>query len=234
MNERAGWTTTILQAAPQLLELVRHLRPTVHVSSITSLDEEFLATHAVSAILWDVDGTLMAHHDRAIASEASAILEVLGRRVPQAILSNCDDERLVELGVLFAELPVFKGYRLHAGNIAIRRLQAGQDEWSVHEGDGRRLLASRPERARPIRKPSADLIKRVIDWMGADRRGAFMIGDQYFTDIAGANLAGIRSIKVDTVSPASFPLAIRAFQRAEAAVYRLLYGPRRYTRDDGV
>jgi predicted HAD superfamily phosphohydrolase YqeG len=224
MSSRHGWTATVLQAAPRLLELVRNLKPTTHVAVVTSLDETFLATHAVSAILWDVDGTLMPHHDRAVASEISAVLEVIGRHVPQAILSNCDDERLVQLGGLFAALPVFKGYRLETGTVALRRLHEGRDEWSLRDASGAQPLPSPPPRALPIRKPSAALVQHVIEWLGADRERAFMVGDQYFTDIAGANLAGIRSVKVDTLAPASFPLAVRAFQFMESVVYRLLYG----------
>jgi predicted HAD superfamily phosphohydrolase YqeG len=56
-----------------------------------------------------------------------------------------------------------------------------------------------------------------------------MVGDQYFTDIAGANLAGINSVKVPTLSPRSFPLLLRSFQRAEWLMVRLL-GQRRPSR----
>jgi hypothetical protein len=101
LSSRTGWTTTVLQAAPRLVELVRHLRPTEHLAHVRAVDEKFLATHSVSAILWDVDGTLMPHHDRAVDSDIRAVLDVLGRSVPQAVVSNCDDERLLELGVLF-------------------------------------------------------------------------------------------------------------------------------------
>jgi predicted HAD superfamily phosphohydrolase YqeG len=196
----------------------------LHVAHVTALDETFLANQGVSAILWDVDGTLMPHHDRAVASEIRAVLGVLGRRVPQAVVSNCDDERLLELGLLFTELPVFKGYRLETGTFALRRLHGGRDEWRVRDASGAQTLSSPPSSALAIRKPSAALIEHVIEWMGADRERAVMIGDQYFTDIAGANLAGIRSVKVETLAPASFPLAIRAFQVLERVVYRVLYG----------
>jgi predicted HAD superfamily phosphohydrolase YqeG len=196
----------------------------MHLAHVRALDEKFLANHAVSAILWDVDGTLMPHHDRGVAPEIRAVLEVLGRSVPQAVVSNCDDERLLELGALFAELPVFKGYRLETGTFALRRLHRSRDEWRVRDASDGHPLSSPPPRAQAIRKPSAALVDHVIEWMGADRARAFMIGDQYFTDIAGANLAGIRSVKVETLAPASFPFAVRAFQVLESVVYRLLYG----------
>jgi predicted HAD superfamily phosphohydrolase YqeG len=226
MSEGTGWTRTVLAAAPRLFELVRHLRPTMHLPAVTSLDEAFLARHAVSAILWDVDGTLMPHHDRAVPSEIRPVLAALGRRVPQGILSNCDDERLLELGALFAELPVFKGYRLDTGTFALRRLHEGRDEWSVRDSGGAQALGSPPRHVRPVRKPSAELVWHAIDCMGAERARAFMIGDQYFTDIAGANLAGIRSVKVETLAPSSFPRVIRGFQTVESVVYRLFYGGR--------
>jgi predicted HAD superfamily phosphohydrolase YqeG len=224
MGDRNGWTGTAIQAAPQLLELVRHLRPTVHVPSIASIDDAFLAHHAVSAIIWDVDGTLTPDKGRSVASDVRAVLNALGRSVRQAILSNCDDDRLIELGTLFADMPVLKGYRLENGQVALRRLHEGREEWSARE-EGRRQTMSRPSgRVRSIRKPNADLVDLAVRSLGADRNGVLMVGDQYFTDIAGANMAGIRSVKVATLAPASFPLAVQVFQRVERIVYRILYG----------
>jgi predicted HAD superfamily phosphohydrolase YqeG len=51
-----------------------------------------------------------------------------------------------------------------------------------------------------------------------------MIGDQYFTDIVSANLAGVRSIKVPTLDPPSFPTAVRLSQKFETAWVALLRG----------
>jgi len=59
----------------------------------------------------------------------------------------------------------------------------------------------------------------------ADRpEAALMVGDQYFTDIASANLAGVRSAKVPTLHRASFPAPVRWSQRLEAVLYRLKHG----------
>ena len=224
MSDWSGWTTTALQAAPRLLALMRHLRPTVHVESIASLDDAFLARHGVSAIIWDVDGTLTPDKSRSVASDVRAVLKRLGRGVTQAILSNCDDDRLVELGRLFTDIQVFKGYRHENGGIVLRRLHEGRDEWSARAEAGRRTVSHPLGRVQSIRKPSAELIELAIEVLGVDRRRVFMVGDQYFTDIAGANLAGIQSVKVGTLSPASFPPVVRLFQRAERIVYHVLYG----------
>ena len=218
-----GWLTTAIQGAPRVLRLAGHLRPTIRVSTIDGIDESFLVEHRVSGILWDVDGTLTPNKATVVTSAARSALEVLSRRVPQAILSNCDDSRLIELGGLFAEFPVLKGYVAEGGQIALRRLWGGKDEWSIRTEGTRRSIAPPLGRLRPIRKPSAELIDVAVDALGADRERVFMIGDQYFTDIAGANLAGIRSVKVDTVAPESFPFVVRAFQIAEKAIYRTLY-----------
>ncbi|MCA9722385.1 MAG: HAD hydrolase-like protein, partial [Gemmatimonadetes bacterium] len=54
--------------------------------------------------------------------------------------------------------------------------------------------------------------------------GVVMVGDQYLTDIAGANLAGARSIKLAAIAPETLPPGIRAGQRVERLLYRLLHG----------
>lgn len=78
---------------------------------------------------------------------------------------------------------------------------------------------------RPLKKPSAQLVRLVLEELGSPApERTFMVGDQYFTDIAGANLAGIGSIKVPTLDRAGFPLAVKSFQRMEELLYRLLYG----------
>jgi predicted HAD superfamily phosphohydrolase YqeG len=51
-----------------------------------------------------------------------------------------------------------------------------------------------------------------------------MVGDQYLTDIAGAGMAGVRSIKIDAIAPSTFPMSLRAAQRAERVLYSLRHG----------
>ena len=69
-------------------------------------------------------------------------------------------------------------------------------------------------------------MRAALEELGvADRpAAALMVGDQYFTDIASANLAGVRSVKVPTLHRASFPAPVRWSQRLEAVLYRLKYG----------
>ena len=83
------WTTTARLLGPRLLHLVAKLR------DITEIDRDFVARHAISALLWDVDGTLMPHHHRLIAPELEAILTSLQGYLPQAILSNFGETRLL-------------------------------------------------------------------------------------------------------------------------------------------
>jgi predicted HAD superfamily phosphohydrolase YqeG len=203
--------------------LARHLKPTVHLESVTLIDSAFLSAHKVSALLWDVDGTLMPNGATVVGSSVRALLHALHGDVAQAILSNCDDARLMQLAAMFTELPVLKAYALKGG-LVLRRLQSGKDEWSIPHGEEWRVVERPTGPMRAIRKPSADLIALAVHMLGASREAVFMIGDQYFTDIAGANLAGIRSVKVDTVAPTSFPFAIRTLQRVERFAYRTLYG----------
>jgi hypothetical protein len=138
--------------------------------------------------------------------------------VRHTILSNCGEERLVELGQLFPHIPVVKVYETESGTVC-RTLVKGREEWL---GDAGPL--DPPRQRQPIKKPSAKLVECAMRVIGQeDRSGVVMVGDQYFTDIAGANLAGIRSIKVETFDPRSFPFAVRSFQRFESLFYRLFY-----------
>ena len=56
---------------------------------------------------------------------------------------------------------------------------------------------------------------------------AVMIGDQYLTDVAGANLGGVRSIKVPTLAGETFRPAVRFSQALERGLYAVLHGAAR-------
>ena len=72
---------------------------------------------------------------------------------------------------------------------------------------------------RPLRKPDPRLIGFALEALEIeDRWSVAMVGDQYLTDIAAANLAGIRSIKVPTLGWDTSPLAVRVLQRLDSAL----------------
>jgi predicted HAD superfamily phosphohydrolase YqeG len=214
-----------MQALPRFFRLVFRLKPSFHLPDVTALDAGFVATHGIAALLWDVDGTLMPHHDMGVATEFQATLRNLETSVPQAILSNCGEDRFHELGRIFPELPVLKAYRAPNRTVVLRVLLRGNEQWSAGAGAQRRSITRPAGNLTPLKKPSAELIEFALDQLGAPQRDkVFMVGDQYFTDIAGANLAGIRSVKVPTVAPHSFPFPIRSFQLIERGIYRLLHG----------
>lgn len=225
MAAPTDWITTTWQALPQFFRLVTKLKPTYHLPDVTALDSGFVSSHGVAALLWDVDGTLMPHHYMGVAPEFQATLKALESAVPQAILSNCGETRFLELGKIFPELPVLKAYTTEAGTTVLRSLHRGEERWSLGSGKDHQPIARPEGRLKPLKKPSAELIDFAIDRLGADQRDrVFMVGDQYFTDIAGANLAGIRSVKVPTFGRHSFPFPIRSFQLIERGIYRLLHG----------
>jgi predicted HAD superfamily phosphohydrolase YqeG len=96
-----------------------------------------------------------------------------------------------------------------------RSLFQGQDLWSDPAAQ-----AFHPHQVQRISKPSDTLLRAVMEELGiTDPRTLMMIGDQYFTDVAGANLCGASSVKVSTWRRDSFPLALRLFQWAERVVY---------------
>lgn len=220
MQAKSDWLTTTRQALPDFLRLARKLRPTFHMDDIRGIDHAFIAKNAIEALIWDVDGTLMPHHHDSVAPSLQPTMDKIFElaEIRHAILSNCGEDRLQELGDLFPNIPVIKGYESE-GTTVWRTLKDGHEEWATEQGP-----AQPPLERVPIKKPSAKLIHCAMRVLGAaDGSRVVMVGDQYFTDIAGANLAGIRSIKVHTFDPASFPFAVRSFQRIEALLYRLFY-----------
>ena len=50
-------------------------------------------------------------------------------------------------------------------------------------------------------KPNPKNYQKAMEWMGCDRTNTLFIGDQIFTDVYGANLAGIYSILVKPIHP---------------------------------
>ncbi len=226
----ATWMQTTRRLLPRLARLSREIRPTFHLDSVNDLSAGRLRDLGVEAVLWDVDGTLMAHHagrvDPALAAGFKDLLGAAGLR--HTIVSNCQEARFAELAEIFPAIPVMLGYETGAG--AAFRVRRGPAESWRGPGAAAAAASSDGDRAagdlRPIRKPSRRLVRAAIEELDfADRpEAALMVGDQYFTDIASANLAGIRSVKVSTLHRASFPSPVRASQRLEGLLYRLKYG----------
>lgn len=208
---------TFAQSLSRLPTLLRSMDPTWTVKSLDEINPEFVARHDVTAFIWDIDGTLTAYHAKQLLPEVvnpfAALRAIPG--VKHAILSNAPEWRVKELAGMFPDLPVVRGYT-QGDALLSRRLLGRDDSWTPEE------LASRlATGAVPLRKPNADLVHLAVAELGVDPAGAVMVGDQHFTDIAGANLAGIRSIKLSNPAPASFPLSIRIMQQLEALAYRL-------------
>ncbi len=223
----ATWRQTTRRILPRLASLSREIRPTFHLESAADIFEADLRGLGIEALLWDVDGTLMAHHanriDPRIAEPVGRLLDAPGLR--HAIVSNCQENRFAELGHMIPTVPVLLGYETRVGPAF--RVRLGPDE--TWRGPGADRAQDVPGELRPIRKPSQRLVLAALDELGFGDRpeAALMVGDQYFTDIASANLAGVRSVKVPTLDRASFPTPVRVAQRLEAIFFRLAYGKHR-------
>lgn len=215
-SRRADWVSTVVQGAPRLAALVRHMRPTIHLTSVAALDRLTIHALGVSGVIWDVDGTLMGRHGTAVAPDLepafSSLLAEPGLR--HVILSNCDERRFIELSAIFPAIPVIRIYDGPDGLIVRRRV--GSDD-SCMGGDG----VVQPA-ARVLRKPNPSLVGAALAEIGCSSPSqAVMVGDQYLTDVAPANIVGVRTVKVRTVQPHSFPLAVRMLQTIELVLYKL-------------
>ncbi len=221
MSSRHDWLLTLRQTLLSVPKLWLKSTPTYHLDSVAVIDDVFVRDHGIAGMIWDVDGTLMPHHGASLSPAVRANFERLIARpdLRHVILSNCGEDRFLELGRIFPETPVLKAYRTAEGWL-FRRLLGSQDDWSDAD-------ASHRVGARPIRKPSLELTEFAIRELACEPERVVMVGDQYFTDVVGASLAGIRSIKVPTLNRESFPLMVRWLQRLEETAHRRGTGSRR-------
>lgn len=209
---------TTAQIGTRLWTLVRLMSPTWHLPGLAALSPDFAATHGIDGIIWDVDGTLTSHHGSVVlpgtADAFAALLAMPGLR--HVIVSNASEQRFYQLGNLFPAIPVIRAYRLDE-RVEFQLLVHRRESWSSA------TAAGRITGAQVIRKPSAELVHRAVRELGCPPERAVMVGDQYLTDVAGAALAGVRSIKLPTLARPSFPLGVRAAQRLEQFAYWIFH-----------
>lgn len=210
---------TFVQVVPRLPTLLRNMRPTWHLPSLAALDGKFLDAHGIRGLVWDVDGTLTGDRGPLLPQTAEILRALLARKgLSHVVLSNSGEERFRHLSDIFPTVKLVRGYRLGEAVLYRKRLGA-TDSWSEGELE-QRLEAG----ARMIRKPSAELLDYAIKELECGKDEAVMVGDQYFTDVAGANLAGVRSIKLPTIAKGTFRVSVRLSHGLERMIYALLYG----------
>lgn len=226
MSADKGWIDTARRVVPSFFKLSTRAAPTWHLDTIAEIDPAYLAAQGVEALIWDVDGTLMSHHaDQVDPALKGRFYELLGDdRFRHAIVSNCQLPRFADLGEMFPELPIVLGFETPDGP-AFRVLEGGAEHRLGPGEDHLPPLGSGQPGSgvTPMRKPAAELVDVALGYIGRDRPdSAVMVGDQYFTDIVSANLAGARSIKVRTLDPPSFPTPVRLSQVFERGWVRFL------------
>ncbi len=210
---------TFVQVVPRLPTLLRNLRPTWHLSSLAALDGKFIAAHGIKGLVWDVDGTLTGDRGQLLPQTAEIFSALLARPgLTHVILSNSGEERFRQLSDIFPTVKLIRGYSL-GQNVLYRKRLGASDSWSEAELEERLRHG-----ARMVRKPSAALLDYAISELACGKDEAVMVGDQYFTDVAGANLAGVRSIKLPTLAKQTFRASVRISHGIESLIYAVLYG----------
>lgn len=212
--------TTFFQVVTRLPTVMGQMRPTWHVPSLGVVDAAFVARHGIKGMIWDVDGTLTGDRQPLLAPEAEPGFRALmaSPDLTHVVLSNAGEERFSQLGTMFPMMPILRAYTL-GEQVLYRKLQGSNDSWTAEELE-RQLAAG----AAVIRKPNAALVDYAAKALGLARGEIVMIGDQYLTDVAGANLGGVRSIKLPTLAPETFRTSVKLSQRFELALFGLLYG----------
>jgi predicted HAD superfamily phosphohydrolase YqeG len=206
---------TVVQTLPRLWTIARNTTPTYHLDSVNEITADFLKSEGIRGVLWDVDGTIMPYHAKAIDDEFVHLGDLFANGpAKHGILSNCDEVRFLELAEMIPELPNIRGYTTPSG-LVFRKTHHGQDTHTPAQVA--ELLAGG---AKQIRKPSGALIRYGMEVLSIDDPHAMlMVGDQHLTDVASANLAGARSAKIRTWRRDTFPASIRFAQVFERALY---------------
>ncbi len=209
---------TVVQTLPRLWTVARNMTPTYHLDSVNDITADLLESEGIRGVLWDVDGTIMSYHAKAIDDEFVHLGDLFANGpAKHGILSNCDEVRFLELAEMIPQLPNIRGYTTPSG-LVFRKTHHGQDTHTPAQVA--ELLAGG---AKQIRKPSGALIRYGMEVLGVDDPHAMlMVGDQLLTDVASANLAGARSAKVRTWRRDTFPASIRFGQLLERALYRVM------------
>jgi HAD superfamily phosphatase (TIGR01668 family) len=212
--------TTLFQILPRLATVVRQMRPTWHLAALADVTPQFLERHGIRGCVWDVDGTLTGDRRQALAPQAAGpFAMLLGRAgVSHVVLSNASEERYRQLGALFPEMPILRAYRRGA-ETRFRRLKGVHDSWTAAD-----LETALADGFHVIRKPDARLVEYALTELKLTKADVVMLGDQYMTDVAGANLGGVRSIKLPTIEGPTFRRVVRFSQRLEWMIYFLVYG----------
>lgn len=212
--------STFFQTLPKLGAVLKRMRPTWHLSSLGELDAAFVARHGIQGLVWDVDGTLTGDRRPSVDPRANPAFRALLAlpALKHVVLSNAGEERYVELGTVLPELTILRAYE-KGEEILYRKRRGASDTWTPEEVE-RQIAAG----ARVIRKPNAILVEYAVRELGLPAAGVVMVGDQYMTDVAGANMGGIRSVKLPTMARETFRTSVRFSQRLEQGIYALLYG----------
>ncbi|MCL2655088.1 MAG: HAD hydrolase-like protein [Coriobacteriia bacterium] len=134
--------------------------PTYYYESVTQVTPAWLQQRAITAVLVDLDNTILPRFTEEVPAEIRAWAAGLTQaRIPVALLSNNHKKRVGRYGADLGFIPVAN---------AVKPLPFGY--------------------LRALRK------------LGATRRAAVMIGDQFFTDVCGAALLGVPSVMVTPLS----------------------------------
>jgi hypothetical protein len=167
-----------------------------------------------------VDGTLTGDRRTDLIPESAGPFRALlaDESLRHVILSNASEVRFRQLGEMFPDIPLLRGY-VHRGATRFRTLHRGVDSWTADQLEER--LA---DGAHVLRKPNADLVAYAVRELRCEKAHVAMVGDQYLTDVAGANLGGVRSIKLPTLAPETFRRAVRLGQIVETVLFAVVHG----------
>ncbi len=152
-----------------------HLKPDFIASSVKSITPEALFGIGVKTLSLDVDGSIMAHHDREIPPEILEHLKMIGGSgIRIAFSSNAYNGRVDELLTIAATI------REDVKVVTPASVSPSADEKIIKK----------------YRKPNPAMITEVARQTGVEVSEVLHCGDQAFKDVLAANRAGACSLLV--------------------------------------
>ncbi len=189
----------------EILKVFKRFYPDEYYENAYIIDYKGLYVKGYRGIIFDVDNTLVEHgapvNDK--AKDLFAKLHEMGYET--CIISNNSEQRVEPLARHVDNTLVEHGAPVNdkAKDLFAKLHEMGYETCIISNNSEQRVepLARQvnSKYVSKAAKPSPKNYLKAMDIMGTDKADTYFVGDQIFTDVWGANRAGIKSILVKPI-----------------------------------
>ena len=174
------------------------LKPSLVVGELPQVDPAWLVEQLpdTTVFLYDLDRTLIGHHDEHFSSEALGFMAAIALHRKQGFISN-------------------------AGESRTPRAERLAEEASSYIGKELQIVTSAMVNSR---KPGRQIFEAAIDQFGIDRHATAYFGDQLSKDVLGSNRADLGASVLVAPYATGDNLAVKYLQRPVERAVRPFVG----------